>query len=91
MPHVQGSLVEISEQALAEATDRGRNLLTTELVTLIERYHPHDQPGVSQETLEAYATVLADESDYRFDVENFLDAIDEHLVDVETWADNDVL
>lgn len=46
---------------------------------------------MSQETLEAYATVLADESDYQLDVENFLDAINEHLVDVETWAGNDVL
>lgn len=30
-------MVEISEQVLAEAMHRSRNLLTTELVTLIER------------------------------------------------------
>ena len=84
-------MVEISEQVLAEATHRSRNLLTTELVALIERHHPHDQPGVSRETLEAYAKALTDEPDYRFDAEGFLDEIDERLIDIETWAGNDAL
>ena len=54
-------MVQINDRVLTAATQRGQNLLNEEVVALIERYHPHEQPGISRETLEAYATALAND------------------------------
>ena len=54
-------MVQINDRVLTAATQRGQNLLNEEVVALIERYHPHEQPGISREALEAYATALANE------------------------------
>jgi hypothetical protein len=84
-------MVQINDRVLTVATQRGQNLLNEEVVALIERYHPHERPGVSRETLEAYATALANEPQYHFDVEEFLEAVDEQVIDVETWAGEGML
>ena len=84
-------MVQINDRVLTAATQRGQNLLNEEVVALIERYHPHEQPGISREALEAYATALANEPQYRFDVGEFLDAVDEQVTDVETWAGDGML
>ena len=73
------------DRILTEATQRGQNLLNEEVVALVERYHYHEEPGISRETLKAYTTVLANEPQYRFDVEEFLHAVDEQIADSETW------
>ena len=84
-------MVQINDRVLTAATQRGQNLLNEEVVALIERYHPHEQPGISREALEAYATALANEPQYRFDVGEFFDAVDEQVTDVETWAGDGML
>lgn len=84
-------MVEIDERLLEDATHQGQNLLTEELVKLIERYHSHEQPGVSQGTLKAYAKALEEESNYDLDAETFLSAVDERLTDTKTWYRDDAL
>lgn len=84
-------MVEVDERVLAEAIQRSQNLLIEELVKLIERYHSHEQPGVSQETLEAYAQALEEEPNYEFDTETFLSTVDERLTDTKTWYRDDAL
>lgn len=84
-------MVEVDERVLAEATHRSQNLLMEELVKLIERYHSHEQPGVSQGTLEAYAQALEEEPNYEFDAEAFLSTVDERLTDTKTWYSDDAL
>lgn len=73
-----------------EVTHRSRTLSVPELVALIERHHTEFQ-GVDRETLVAYGEALADEPDFAFDAEEFIEALDENLVDTETWAGDDAL
>jgi hypothetical protein len=62
-----------------------------EVVELIERYHPHDQPGIAWPVLEAYATRLTDDLGEQFDQEEFLEIIEARLVDTATWDSEDAL
>jgi hypothetical protein len=73
-------MVDTNERILAEAVHRGESMVVDELVALIEQYHPHEQPGVAWETLEAYADALED-TELSFDAEEFLDMVNEQLTD----------
>ena len=82
---------DLNEDVFAAARQRGRTLLTEELVALIERHHPHDRPGVEREVVTRYADRLDDETSYNFDRDAFLDEIDARLADTETWQGTDAL
>jgi hypothetical protein len=81
----------LSEQVLAAVGTERRTLLPREVVKLIERYHPHDQPGIAWSVLDAYATRLADDLRDQFDREEFLEDIEARLVETQTWASDDAL
>ena len=82
---------ELNDEVFAAARQRGRTLLTEELVALIERHHPHDRPGVAREVVTRYADRLDGERAYNFDRDAFLDEVDARLVDTETWRRTDAL
>ncbi|WP_049898446.1 hypothetical protein [Halococcus agarilyticus] len=84
-------MAELNEDVFAAARQRGRTLLTEELVALIERHHPHDRPGVAREVVTRYADGLRDETSYDFDRDAFVEEVDARLVDTETWQGTDAL
>jgi hypothetical protein len=81
-------VTEINERIVAEADDRGESLLVDEFLTLIEQYHPHEHPGITWGTLEAYTDAMAG-TDYghSHDMEGVLDAVDDRLTDGEYRTD----
>lgn len=81
----------LSEQVLDMVGTERRTLLPREVVEYIERYHPHDQPGIGRSTLEAYAERLTDELGGQFEYEEFLDTIESRLTETETWESDDAL
>lgn len=83
-------MTELDEYVLEEAGHQGETLVITDLVSLVERHHPLDAPGAPVDLLEAYVAELA-ETDARFEPENVREAVEERLVDSETWVDADAL
>jgi hypothetical protein len=81
----------LSEQVLEAVGSERRTLLPREVVKFIERYHPHDQPGIAWSVLEAYATRLADNLGAQFDREEFLETIEARRVESQTWESDDAL
>lgn len=79
-------MADLDDHTLTELRREGSSLLFTDVVTLVERHHPHDQPGVPEETLLAYADALARDADYAFDAAAFREELDDRLADAETWA-----
>lgn len=84
-------MVELDEDVLEELQHGGRSLLIEEVVSIIERTHLDDRPGVSRETVTAYADALDSDPDQRFDVETFRDELESRLTDSDTWAGDDRL
>ena len=84
-------MTELNDEVFAAARQRGRTLLTEELVALIERHHSHDRPGVAREVVTRYADRLDDERAYNFDRDAFVDEVDARLTDTETWQGTDTL
>lgn len=82
-------MVEIDQRAIDEAAHEGESMRTRDLVDIVERYHD-DRPGVSRETLEAYARELDSRGDFDLDVETFLEVVDERLTDADSWAGDEV-
>lgn len=78
-------MTDLDERVLNEARQQGSNLLTEELLALIERHHPHETPGVTRETVGRYADALADTQAYEFDPTAFDDELTKRLTDAETW------
>lgn len=81
----------LSEQVLEAVETERRTLIPREVVKFIERYHPHDQPGIAWSVLEAYATRFDDDLGNQFSREEFLEAIETRLVETQTWKSNDAL
>lgn len=84
-------MTDLNDDVFAAARQRGRTLLTEELLALIERHHPHDRPGVARETVTRYADGLADETSFDFDRGTFVEEVDARLTDTETWQDTDAV
>ncbi|WP_273835351.1 hypothetical protein [Halococcus sp. PRR34] len=100
-------MAELNEDVFAAARQRGRTLLTEELVALIERHHPHDRPGIERDIVTRYADGLDtdersssssrdggpddDGTSFDFDRDAFLDEVDARLADTETWQGTDAL
>lgn len=82
-------MTSINENIISEAEERNRNLLADELLKLIEIYHPHEEPGVSRETVAAYSEALTGGAQGSFDRGTFDETVNARLTDAETWADAD--
>lgn len=82
-------MVELNEHVISEAAHEGRTMVPEQLFSLVERHHPHQEPGVPREVLEAYADGVEDTVEYRFDADEFLREVDSQLTDSETWAGED--
>lgn len=79
-------MVELDERVLRTAGERGKYLLETEFVGIVERYHT-DSVGVEWPTLEAYADEIA--ADGAIDADAFLEAVRSSATESETWVDDD--
>jgi hypothetical protein len=84
-------MADVRDAVIDEVIQRGRNLLLTELLRLIERQHPEESPGVTRGTLEAYADTLAGEPSIKFEANELMEEIDAARIDAETWVGDDVL
>jgi hypothetical protein len=84
-------MTDVDEDVVSELTGRGSNLLIEELVAIVERRHEHAEAGVSRGTLRAYVDALDGEGSFDVDTEEFAAALDEYLIDAETWAGEDAL
>jgi hypothetical protein len=84
-------MTNINESIVSEAENRNQNLLAEELVGLIETYHPHENPGVSRETVAQYSEALTDGAEDSFDRGAFDETVDSRLTDATAWVDGDTL
>jgi hypothetical protein len=84
-------VADLRTSVIDEATHRSRNLLLSELIGLIERSHPHSEPGLARETLAAYAEALAEEPEFTLDANEFIDTVEDSLLETETWVEADSL
>ncbi|WP_158055951.1 hypothetical protein [Halorussus halophilus] len=80
-------MVELDRDALAEIDRRRDSLATREFVSLVERHHPHDQPGIPRDVLDAYVEELAGASG-TISTPQITRWIDERLTDEEIWVDD---
>ncbi|WP_224447579.1 hypothetical protein [Haloprofundus salilacus] len=81
---------ELNEHVLEEAGDRGRTLLVSDLIGLVELYEQSDRPGADPERVVTYAEALAEEG-ARIDAGSVPSAIEERLTDATSWVGDDVL
>ncbi|MFB6130343.1 MAG: hypothetical protein ABEJ28_05925 [Salinigranum sp.] len=81
---------DLNDHVLEEASAEGETLLIADLVSLIERHHPLSEIGAPVDLLEEYVAALA-EGDSRFEPETVREAVEERLVDSETWVAVDAL
>lgn len=84
-------MVELNEAVVAEVERREQNLLVEEFVELVERHHPHTQPGVTRETITQYAGALPDGATDHFGDGTLTETVDSRLTDSETWRGEDTL
>lgn len=84
-------MTDINENVVTEAVQQGESLLAEDFVELIERHHPHEQPGVSRETIDQYTDALAVRDETDFDADGFTETLDSRLTDAETWQGHDAL
>ncbi|WP_435360907.1 hypothetical protein [Haloarchaeobius sp. DFWS5] len=83
-------MVTLQQPVIEEAAERGRSLLARELVTMVERRHDTERPGITRETLHAYVTAVRDEMaggpDVPFDPNEFEELVEERLNSDESWV-----
>ncbi len=77
---------EFRQDVLDEAFHEGETLIVNDLVGLIERHHDDGHYGAPVDLVEAYVERLAEE-DSHYKPEGVREAIDEQLVESETWVD----
>ncbi len=65
----------------------------TEFLTLVERFHDADRPGVATETVREYAAAVRDEmaggEDVPFEPESLVTVVTDRADDAETWTGAD--
>ena len=81
-------MVELHDEVIAKAKDRGGTMSTADFLRYIEEYHHEDEPGVPRELVERYAERLADQRRVSFDAESIIGSLDKRLTDDETWTKN---
>ncbi|QLG64158.1 hypothetical protein [Halorarum salinum] len=79
-------MVELDANVLEEIRHGGRTMLIEDVVSLVERSHDDDRPGVPRGTVEAYAEALETDPEASVDLDTFLEELDDSLTDSETWA-----
>jgi hypothetical protein len=79
-------MVEIEEQAIEEIQHGGDSLLFGDQLLLIERHHPHSQPGISREVIDKYVEALAANPNYQFNSDSFHRKLDSRITDTEAWV-----
>ncbi|RBI60627.1 hypothetical protein DMJ13_16735 [halophilic archaeon] len=79
-------MVELHDEVIAKANDRGEMMSAADFLRFIEEYHHEDRPGVPRELVEAYAERLADQERASFDADALIASVDERLTDDETWT-----
>jgi hypothetical protein len=86
-------MAEVNDAVVEEALQHSQNLLLREVVTLIERGHPDagTTPGITRETLTAYAQEFGEETAFPVGPEEFRSAINDRLTDSETWVNDEAL
>ncbi|ELZ27133.1 hypothetical protein C474_17334 [Halogeometricum pallidum JCM 14848] len=86
--------VDLVDEILETATERGEFLVTTELVTLIERHDPavieSNEFGVSEDRLISYVEALRSGAEL-LSVEDVKDALAEETVHSDTWVGEEKL
>jgi hypothetical protein len=75
----------LSEAAIAEIVHEGTTMRVDDVVEVLERYHDRER-GLPRQVLDAYARELASRKDYQFDATDFLERVEAHLTNSETWA-----
>ena len=78
---------ELDRDAVAEIDRRRDSLATREFVSLVERHHPREEPGVPRDALDAYVEEWAGASG-TISVPQVTGWIDERLTDEATWVDD---
>lgn len=81
-------MAELNDHVLDEAGRRGQSLLVRELLVLVERHHPTDEPGVDRELLVEYVDALQEPTRVGFDADEALAIVDEKRSDAERWVDD---
>lgn len=80
---------EPAEEVVKTAERQGESLLAGELLLYVERYHDDDEPGVSDDLVEAYVERLAERGFFPRGPETLLPAISEKRTDSDTWVGED--
>lgn len=79
----------LDDEVIERAAHEGRSMDFGDFFGYVERFHDDGRPGVDRDVLAAYAERLDDRRDYRFDVDAFLERVDEQTVASETWVGPD--
>lgn len=83
-------MVELNEHVLDEFGHRGDSLIAEEFLSLIERYHSSDGPGVDRSVVRAYAEALDERGMSQLDSDEIEAELDRKTVESETWAGDGV-
>jgi hypothetical protein len=84
-------MVELNDHVIDEFGHRGSSMLAGEFLSLIERHHPTDGPGVDWDVVEAYADVLDREGVSQLNSEDMRSPLEEKRRESETWIDEDIV
>ncbi|WP_135822865.1 hypothetical protein [Halostella litorea] len=84
-------MVELSDHVVGEFGHRGDSLLVDEFLSLIERHHPTDGPGVDRSVVEAYAATLDERGVSQLDGDVILERVESKRTDSGTWVDDDAI
>src|SRR6056297_1709951 len=79
-------MVELHDDVIAKANDRGDTMFASDFLRYIEEDHHENEPGVSWELVEAYAERLENQERASFEAGALVGSIDERLTDDETWT-----
>jgi hypothetical protein len=84
-------MVELSDRVVDEFGHRGDSLLVDEFLSLVERHHPTDEPGVDWAVVEAYAAALDERGVSQLDGDVVLERIESKRTNSETWVNGEVI
>lgn len=79
----------LDDEVIERAVHDGTAMDFGDFFGYVERFHDDGRPGVDRDVLAAYAERLDDRRDYRFDVDAFLETVDERTTDAEAWVGPD--
>lgn len=84
-------MVEPNDRVVDEFGHRGDSLLVDEFLSLVERHHPTDGPGVGWDVVETYAATLDEEGVSELDGSVILERIESKRTNSETWVNDEVI